>query len=235
LARGIDGYAHRGALAAPGAGVAPPVGVVACGLDVHYPREHRELYARVAAVGLLLSERPPGTPPRAMAFPERNRILAALSELVVVVESRATGGSLLTAQEAHSRDISVMAVPGSVASRASEGTNALLRDGLAAPVLDVTDVLLALGLDTRRAHRRRFDPRPRLQGLDAEIFDLIGGDALTLEQVVLRSGAEIATVAMCLGRMEAAGWVSRNGAWFEVLPAPSAASVGAGCPPRVTP
>lgn len=222
LARGIDGYAHRGALAAPGGG-APPVGVVACGLDVVYPREHRDLWAKVGECGVLLSERPPGTAPRASAFPERNRILAALSELVVVVESRSSGGSLLTAREAAKRDITVMAVPGSLASRASEGTNELLRDGLAVPALDATDVLVALGLDTRRANRRRFDPRPPLAAEERALFDLIGGDAVTLEELALRSCQELVDVALSLGRMEAAGWVVRSGGWFEALPAPSVA------------
>jgi len=221
LARGIDGAVHQGAL---GARIGPPIAVVASGLDVVYPREHGDLWQRVAAAGLLLSERPPGAPPRAGAFPERNRILAALAELVVVVESRATGGSLLTVREAHSRDIPVVAFPGSIASTASDGTNQLLRDGMAAVVLDPTDVLVALGLDTRRADRRRFDPRPALEGPDRELVELIGPDAVTLEELVLRSGAGLVDVAVRLGRLEAAGWVQRSGGWFENT-----------VPPRVSP
>jgi DNA processing protein len=230
LARGIDGAAHRGALGA--AGGAPPIGVVASGLDVVYPREHAELWDRVATFGVLLSERPPGAPPRAGAFPERNRILAALSELVVVVESRATGGSLLTATEAARRDIAVMAVPGSVASRASDGTNQLLRDGLAALALDPTDVLVALGLDTRRAHRRRYDPRPALEAADQGLLELIGGDAVTLEELYLRSGGDLTSLALRVGRLESAGWVTRSGAWFEATTSPpTAAGTGVGSLP----
>src|SRR5204863_1482946 len=120
-----------------------------------------------------LSERPPGSAPIAIAFSARNRILAALSEVLVVVESRATGGSLITAREAMDRDITVMAVPGSLSSRASEGVNELLRLPHVAPVLDADDVLLALGLDTRRAKRRRFDARPALEREDRQLFDLI--------------------------------------------------------------
>jgi len=165
-----------------------------------------------------LSERPPGSPPIAIAFPARNRILAALSEVLIVVESRATGGSLITAREAMDRDITVMAVPGSVSSRASEGTNDLLRQSNVGPVMDAQDVLIALGLDTRRASRRRFDPRPALTGEDRELFELIGGDAVTLEELALRSCRDLVPVAMSLGRMEAAGWVARSGGWFEALP-----------------
>jgi DNA processing protein len=215
LARGIDGAAHLGALAVP---LGRPVAVVASGLDVVYPREHRSLWDRVAAEGLLLGERPPGSTPQAMSFPERNRILAALSEIVVVVESRSTGGSLLTAREAMRRDIAVMAVPGSLASRASEGTNELLRDGLASVLLDTTDALVALGLDTRRANRRRFDARPAVDATGQQLLDLIGGDAVTLDELVLRTGRSLADVAVCLGHLEAAGRVARSGGWFVAVP-----------------
>ena len=214
LARGIDGAAHHGALAAP---LGRPVAVVASGLDVVYPREHRSLWERVAAEGLLLGERPPGSTPQAMSFPERNRILAALSELVIVVESRSTGGSLITAREAMRRDIAVMAVPGSVASRASEGTNELLRDGLASVLLDTTDALVALGLDTRRANRRRFDPRPAVDEAGQQLLDLIGADAVTIDELVLRSGRGLADVAVSLGHLESAGRVTRSGGWFVAV------------------
>jgi DNA processing protein len=212
LARGIDGAAHRGALAATAGG--PPIAVVASGLDTVYPREHTALWDEVACCGLLLGERPPGAAPLAHSFPERNRVLAALSEVVVVVESRTTGGSLITAREAMKRDISVMAVPGSVSSRASEGTNALLRDGVASVLLDPTDALVALGLDTRRASTRRYDPRPQPDAAGRHVLELIGGDAVTLDELVLRSGRALVEVAVTLGQLEAAGHVARSGGWF---------------------
>lgn len=211
LARGVDGAAHRGALAVDGG---PPIGVVGSGLDTVYPKEHRALWEEVAERGLLLSERPPGATPLAHSFPERNRVIAALSEVVVVIESRTTGGSLITAREAMKRDIGVMAVPGSVASRASEGTNELLRDGLASVLLDPTDALIALGLDTRRASTRRFDPRPQPNNDEQAVLDLVGGDAVTLDELVLRSGLALAEVAVLLGRLEAAGRIARSGGWF---------------------
>jgi DNA processing protein len=216
LARGIDGAAHRGALAAQGEPAAPPIAVVASGPDVIYPREHADLWERIAACGLLVSEHPPGTSPSAYAFPERNRILAALAEVVVVVESCATGGSLIKARHAAQRDIGVMAVPGSLSSRASEGTNRLLRDGVAAMVLDVTDVLVGLGLDSRRAENRRFDPRPLPEPDERRLLDLIGADALTIDELVLRTGDGVVDVAVRLGRLERSGWVLRSGGWFVV-------------------
>jgi DNA processing protein len=212
LAKGIDGAAHRGALEADGG--APPIAVVGSGLDVVYPRSNRGLWDAVAARGLLCSEVPPGTPPAAHRFPARNRILAGLAELLVVVESRVRGGSLLTVGEASRRGLTVMAVPGSVRSPASEGTNLLLVDG-ATPVLDATDVLVTLGLQARPAQRRRADRRPPPDPADRGLLDLLGSDALTLDTLVLRSGRALTDVAVALGRLEAAGWVVRAGAWFE--------------------
>ncbi len=171
LARGIDGAAHRGALAAgESAGVGRPVAVVGNGADVPYPKQNAELWSAVCTRGVLMSEWPPGTPPEAFRFPMRNRILAALCEVLVVVESRERGGSLLTVREALDRSVEVMAVPGSPRNRAAAGTNGLLRDG-AAPVTSADDVLASLGLDTRRQSAAPFDPRPALRGVDRAVVE----------------------------------------------------------------
>ena len=153
LARGIDAWAHRGALRAlekDGKSAAPPVGVVASGLDYVYPKENGDLWREVAQVGALLSESAPGTPPEAFRFPLRNRILAALCEVLVVVESRDKGGSMITVDEAQKRDVTVLAVPGSPRNIASIGTNLLVQQGCL-PIIDAEDILVALGLDNRRA------------------------------------------------------------------------------------
>jgi DNA processing protein len=213
LAKGIDGAAHRGALSAEGG--ASPIAVVGSGLDTVYPRCNAGLWEEIGRRGLLCSEVPPGTAPAAHRFPARNRILAALADVVVVVESRARGGSLLTVTEAGLRGVPVMAVPGSVRSPASEGTNLLLVDG-ATPVVDALDVLVTLGLEARPSRRRRRrDRRPPPAPADRELLALFGGDALTLDTVVLRSGQTLPEVAMALGRLELAGWLVRTGAWFE--------------------
>ncbi|MGA1722750.1 MAG: DNA-processing protein DprA, partial [Ilumatobacteraceae bacterium] len=128
LARGIDTASHRGVL---GSGPGRAVAVLGNGPDVAYPRSNRDLLDRLVEGHLVISEWPPGTPPEAFHFPLRNRVIAALSEVLVVVESRASGGSLITAREALERGVEVMAVPGSPRSPASEGANHLLRDGAA--------------------------------------------------------------------------------------------------------
>jgi DNA processing protein len=211
LAKGIDGAAHRGALRA-GSGRA--VGVVANGLDTPYPRVNTDLWDAVAREGVLLSEWPPGTEPEKFRFPQRNRILAALSELLVVVESRERGGSLTTAREALERSVEVMAVPGSVNNRAATGTNQLIRDG-ATPVTDPSDVLLALGLDSRRAAGGGYDPRPLPRGDESRVLERCRVDPCTLDDIVNDVGLSITEAAMTLARLERSGWVREAGGWFE--------------------
>ena len=234
LARGIDGCAHAGALAAvpangldagdrAGPRVGPPIAVVASGPDVPYPKENVRLWAEVIDHGVLLSEHPPGSPPLPDWFPMRNRIIAALSEVLVVVESRATGGSLITVREATKRQVSVLAVPGSLLNRAAEGTNRIIAEGGAA-VLDTVDVLVALGLDTKRAGRRAFDARPRPAPADRRVLAAFDGDALTVDEVAARVDMAIIDLALALGRLEAAGWLHDTGGWYEPVDAGMSAS-----------
>src|SRR6202020_2190366 len=124
---------------------APPVGVVAGGLDHPYPQRHERLWERVASSGAIVSESPAGVPTEKWRFPVRNRLLAMLSDVVVVVESRHGGGAMHTVTAAAGRGTSGGAVPGSIRSSASEGTNALLADGCF-PVCTVGDILTALSL-----------------------------------------------------------------------------------------
>ncbi len=213
LAKGIDGAAQRGVLQAGGA---PPIAVVANGLDTAYPKANAELWREVAERGVLLSEWPPGTSPEAFRFPLRNRIIAALSEVLVVVESRERGGSLITALAAAERGVEVMAVPGSPRNRAALGTNQLLRDG-AAPVTDAGDVLVALGLDHRRAGTLPFDPRPIPRGVEATVLERCRQDPCTLNDVVTELQLDLSEAAMAVARLERTGWVRESGGWFEAV------------------
>jgi DNA processing protein len=231
LALGIDGAAHAGALAAAGwepsadglsptpvdggaADVGPPIGVVGTGLDVVYPRRHRALWLAVRRAGLLLSEEPPGTAPAAWRFPRRNRLIAALADVVVVVESHRRGGSLHTVDEALARDVEVMAVPGSVRSPASAGTNQLLRDG-AGVACDVDDVLVRLGFRRRPAEPGPEAPPPDLDAELSGVLDAMGWEPCSLDHLALRTGAGVAEVAVALARLEAGGWVHESAGWFE--------------------
>jgi DNA processing protein len=217
LARGIDGCAHRGALQTTGAG--RPIAVVASGHDVVYPREHRTLWASVAEQGLLLSESPPGTAPEAYRFPMRNRVIAALSEVVVVVESREHGGSLITVTEAIERNVPLMAVPGGLHNRAATGTNQLIREG-AGVVVDVTDVLVALEMDHRRSSGATADPRPRPRGSDLSVYETCAGEPRTIDGLALACTLSLVDTAMAVARLEQAGWIQQSDGWFEAVGSP---------------
>jgi DNA processing protein len=154
LARGIDAAAHTGALRASGAGAARPVAVVGTGLDVVYPESSADLWEKVARRGAVITESPLGTAPQPWVFPARNRIIAGLADVVVVVECHLSGGSLTTVEAAARRSVPVCVVPGSVHSPASAGTNALLVDGCT-PIRDATDVLVAVSLARAGAEPRR--------------------------------------------------------------------------------
>lgn len=144
LAAGIDGAAHRGALSAGGGPV--PVGIVGSGLDRPYPASNRQLWHQMGECGVLLSEAPLGSAPEPWRFPARNRLIAALSEVVVIVESYESGGSLITAEYADDRGRTLLAVPGSARSPASSGTHTLLRTRDARLCTSAVDVLAALKL-----------------------------------------------------------------------------------------
>ncbi|MGH9210410.1 MAG: DNA-processing protein DprA [Acidimicrobiales bacterium] len=210
LASGIDGAAHRGVLAAE---AAPPIGVVGSGLDVVYPPGQHRLWEAVASTGVLLSEAPMGAPPERWRFPARNRIIAALADVVVVVESHRRGGSLHTVDEADRRGIDVMVVPGSVRSAASRGANDLLAEGRA-PVRDVDDVLMALGL-SGSTRRQRVDPRRPPADGDRGVLEAVGWQASSLDQVAVRTGLPFPELAGALDRLCAANWVRRQGGWYE--------------------
>jgi DNA processing protein len=145
LAFGIDACAHRGALEA---GVT--VAVLGCGADVAYPASHRSLWRRIAERGLVLSELPPGTGAWRWTFPARNRIMAALAGMTVVVEAAKRSGSLITADLAADLGRDLGAVPGPVNSRGSAGTNELLAGGacLVRDAQDVLDAMLGPGVKT---------------------------------------------------------------------------------------
>lgn len=212
LALGIDGAAHRGALAAgPGCGLV--IGVVGGGLDVVYPRRHGDLYRDVAGRGLLVTEVPLGLRPLPWRFPARNRIIAGLADAVIVVESRATGGSMLTAGEALERGVPVLAVPGHPTVPAAAGTNELLFDG-ATIVRDAADVLGVIGLDAAGDAARPGDTREPGPDL-VSLWRLLGAEVLALAEVVQRSGTPLEQVSTDLARLEVEGWVVRRDGWYE--------------------
>jgi DNA processing protein len=207
MALGIDSCAHRGALEVGGLTVA----VLGCGVDVPYPPRHSRLYDEIVEQGLVISELPPGTTARRWTFPARNRIMAALSQLTVVVEARERSGSLITAEMAHDLDREVGAVPGRVGSSPAAGTNALLRDG--ATVIrggqDVLDSMLGVGAEQRER------PQPRGVALDpglASVLDLVERGASSADALARASGLEPGPLGAALVRLELAGYLRADSA-----------------------
>jgi len=217
LALGIDSAAHAGALDAD---LAPPIAVVGSGLDVVYPRRNGPLWRRVAARGVVWSEYPLGSPAVAWHFPSRNRLIAALADVVVVVESHGKGGALLTADDAEQRGRPVMAVPGPVHSPSSVGCNELLAQSPAtAMARNATDVLVAIGLQSR-SQRPSTERRPSPAPDDRVVLDALGWQPATLDHLLLRTGRSIPELASALVRLEHDGWVAPRGGWYERVAKP---------------
>jgi len=209
LALGVDGAAHRGALSVEGA---PVVGVVASGLDVVYPRANGQLWSAVRDAGTLLSEAPLGGEPERWRFPARNRFLAALADVVVVVESARAGGSMLTVEQAVRRGVTVMAVPGSVRNAASAGANQLISEGCP-PACSVEDVLTAVGLATEGVDQSARPPAPEgpSDELHRMLLEAVDDQPVSIDRLVLRVGAQAPAVLVALARLEKEGLLAREG------------------------
>jgi DNA processing protein len=199
MAYGIDTEAHRGALGAGGVTLA----VLACGPDRAYPPSARSLYRRIVATGAVVSESPPGYSPRRWDFPRRNRIMAALAAMTVVVEARDPSGSRITADRALQLGREVGGVPGPVSSPLSAGPHSLIRDGavLVRGAQDVLDQVLGVG----EVEAERIGPvldEECLQALQA-----VGRAGSTLAAIAERAGLDPSRAAVGLARLELLGYV----------------------------
>ena len=217
LARGIDGAAHRGALAgaANGGGT---IGVIASGIDIAYPPEHADLQEEVATQGLLIAEQPCGTEPLARHFPARNRIIAGLAAGTLVVEAAPKSGSLITARLAGEFGRDVMAIPGSPLDSRSHGCNQLIRDG-AVLVQRPEDVLeLVEGFTgAPRSFLREAVPGGGFDYSDveaepADISGLLTVAPIAVDELIRQSGASPAEVQMALLELELSGRLVRHAA-----------------------
>ena len=197
MAYGIDGAAHRGAIE-----VGSTVAVLGCGPDVAYPAAHRALHRRIGEAGLVISELAPGTAPRRWMFPARNRIMAALAGMTVVVEGASRSGSLITARLADDLGRDVGAVPGPITSRVSAGPNELLSGGahVIRGAQDVLDVMLGPGVARVRRTGAPLDPE-----LAAALAALESGDG-TCDALASELAVPGQTAAVMLARLELLGY-----------------------------
>ncbi len=199
MARGIDAAAHRGALDGGGRTIA----VLGSAPDVVYPAGERRLYGLILQRGAVVSEWPSGTPPTAGCFPRRNRIMAALAQLTIVVEGAERSGSLITAREAAGIGRTVGAVPGPVNSWLSAGPNHLLADGalVIRDAQDVLDSMLGIGVGSVRG------TGPELEPALVEALSLVEGGHATCDAVALALGAEPQRAAIALAQLELLGYL----------------------------
>ncbi len=236
LARGIDGLAHRAALAAGGRTLA----VCGHGIDLVFPREHRSLAEAIAERGALISEFPMGTPPNRYNFPRRNRIIAGLALGTVVVEAAADSGSLITASFALEQGREVFAVPGSATTGTNRGAHRLIRQG-ACLIEGVEDIIEALPLHIRpmlEAGPPANDgtsPKPQpaaaitshIPNICAEegsLLALIQNEACSIDRMIEASGLAPSAVSGLLVQLELKGLVAR-GPDSCYAPGPSARSI----------
>ncbi|WP_240506577.1 DNA-processing protein DprA [Thermoactinospora rubra] len=215
-AYGIDGAAHRGALA----GGTSTVAVLACGVDISYPTGHTNLFAAIREQGVLVSECPPGVHPTRGRFLIRNRLIAALSRGTVVIEAALRSGALNTVSHALSLGRHVAAVPGPVTSEVSTGCHRLIREGRAICVTryeEVIELVGDLGEDLAPELRGPVVPLDSLSEESRRVLDAVpartGKGPAT---IAVAAGVDLNTVLSCLGSLAAAGFVERTTAGWRI-------------------
>jgi len=206
LARGVDAIAHRAAIQAGGRTIA----VLACGLDIVYPPEHAKLAREIMEHGALISDYPLGTQPRGDYFPRRNRIMSGVSLGVLVVEGDVKSGALITARLALDQNRDVFAIPGSIFSPQSRGTNAIIQKGEAKLVQTVEDVLEELNL-TMVPHQMEMQELMPATDTEAGLLRHITKEPVHIDEVCRQSGLPVSTVSSVLAMMELKGLIKQMG------------------------
>lgn len=204
LARGIDQAAHEGALSVSGR----TIGVLACGLDVDYPRGSRELKESTIGSGAVITECPFGTPPTPERFPTRNRIVSGLSLGIIVVEAPERSGALITADFALEQNREVFAVPGSIDTPTFRGSHQLIKDG-AKLVDSVEDVIAGLGIVPEAIPESRQPPPKDLSADEGALMDKLSHEPKHLDALIQQTGLEAAKATSALMLLEVKGAIRR--------------------------
>ena len=223
MARGIDSVAHRGALTAHGRTIA----VLGSGLDVIYPPENKKLFTDIIQNGAVISEFPPGTPPLSTNFPTRNRIISGMSYGVVIVEAGEKSGSLITARLALEQGREVFAVPGSIDSAGSRGTNKLIKQGAKLieniddileeifPQFDGTIVLKPPSVSNSEVIAAK--PAEILSTVDQKIISFISGSRVHIDDLISSTGLSPAYILGALTTLELKGIIQQHPGKFFSL------------------
>lgn len=212
LARGIDGAAHLGVVQNQGITIA----VLACGVDIIYPREHEKLAWQILASGAIVSEYPPGSPPEPGRFPARNRVIAGLCRGVVVVEAGERSGALITVDQALEQGRDVYAVPGPITSQMSVGCNRLIQQG-AKLITGIKDILEDIDILVTRKVSEFNNLQQAISQEESKVIALLNEEDLSAEELASRMGLTFSQVAVLLTMLEIKNQVrARAGGKFQL-------------------
>ncbi|MDI6785794.1 MAG: DNA-processing protein DprA [bacterium] len=200
MARGIDTYAHKGALEAKGRTIA----VLGCGLDIIYPPENKKLWEEISENGAVITEYPYGSLPEKGNFPRRNRIISGFSKGVLVVEAWTKSGSLITANLALEQGREVFAIPGRIYSKFSQGTHNLIKQG-AKLVVNYQDILEEFGLEATQEGSPKKILEEKLLPIERKIYSLINEEPIHVEDLAVLSKENIVDISRALIQMELKG------------------------------
>ncbi|MEW8955025.1 DNA-processing protein DprA [Clostridium sp.] len=185
-ARGIDSIAHLTSIE----NNSKTLAVLGCGIDIVYPRENAKLFKDIEKNGLVISEFLPGTPPINYNFPQRNRIISALGEVVVVIEGSNKSGTLITASHALKQGKDVMAVPGPIYSELSKGCNKLIRDG-AYPFTEIEDILSLLKIHKNCRRLQKENNKSENNTLKERIYNIIMNEPMHIDTIIKITNIDI--------------------------------------------
>lgn len=207
LAKGIDGDAHKGALE----GNTDTFGVLGCGVDICYPKEHRYLYEKITAKGGIISEYAPQVAPIAAHFPQRNRIIAGLSDCVVVIEAKEKSGSLITADFAIEQGKDVYALPGRITDTLSKGCNQLIKQG-AGIVQSVEDFLKDLEIMPEKIYVQQDFMKKLLEKDETLVYSLTDFEPISLGMLLEKTNISLYRMIEILNRLKELGLIK------EIIP-----------------
>lgn len=203
MAAGIDGAAQWGAIKAQGS----TYGVLGCGVDICYPKQNQGLYAKIPERGGIISEYCPGTMPRPMFFPSRNRIISGMADIVIVVEARKKSGSLITSDFALEQGKEIYAVPGRLGDKLSEGTNRLIQQG-ASIFLGVEEMLqeMKIFIDKKDSFPKKTGKI--LEKLERLVYSCVDLTPRSLEELMRNTGLSLGELIKILNKLREKGYIS---------------------------